>query len=119
MKAVLEILNISDVLSNFIGVLCYNRRLFVLPDVIISFKEYLNQLKGKMTAKVVSSSDLTRDQVKKIENTLSDSFSKEIDIDLEIDEKILGGLVVKIGSKMIDSSLLTRLRLMQSNMNEV
>ncbi len=119
MKAVLEILNISDVLSNFIGVLCYNRRLFVLPDVINSFKEYLNQLKGKMTAKVVSSSELTNDQVKKIENTLSDSFSQEIDIDLEIDEKILGGLVVKIGSKMIDSSLLTRLKLMQSNMNEV
>ena len=82
-------------------------------------KEYLNQLKGKMTAKVISSSELTKDQIKKIENTLSESFSKKIDIDIEIDEKILGGLVVKIGSKMIDSSLLTRLKLMQSNMNEV
>ena len=45
--------------------------------------------------------------------------SDAIGIDLEIDEKILGGLIVKIGSKMIDSSLLTRLKLMQSNMSEV
>ena len=54
-----------------------------------------------------------------IKKVLADNYSQEIDIDLEIDEKILGGLIVKIGSKMIDSSLLTRLKLMQSNMSEV
>jgi len=55
----------------------------------------------------------------RIKKVLADNYSQEVDVDLEIDEKILGGLIVKIGSKMIDSSLLTRLKLMQSNMSEV
>ena len=119
MKSVLEILNTSEILTNFVGVLCQNRRLFVLPDMIISFKELLNNLKGKMTATVIASSELDKNQINKIKKLLADNYSQEIDIDLEIDEKILGGLIVKIGSKMIDSSLLTRLKLMQSNMSEV
>ncbi|MEC7735087.1 MAG: F0F1 ATP synthase subunit delta [Pseudomonadota bacterium] len=119
MKSVLEILKISETLTNFIGVLCYNRRLFVLPDVILAYREYLNQFKGQMTAKIVSSVELTKKQIEKIEKILSENFSQKIDVNLEIDDKILGGLIVQIGSKMIDSSLLTRLKLMQSNMNEV
>ena len=119
MQSVLEILNTSEIVTNFIGVLCLNRRLFVLPDMIISFKELLNNLKGKMTATVIASSELDKNQINKIKKVLADNYSQEIDIDLEIDEKILGGLIVKIGSKMIDSSLLTRLKLMQSNMSEV
>ena len=94
-----------------------------LPEVL-SFnsevkKEYLDNLKGKMTATVIASSELDKNQINKIKKLLADNYSQEIDIDLEIDEKILGGLIVKIGSKMIDSSLLTRLKLMQSNMSEV
>ena len=119
MQSVLEILNTSELLTNFIGVLCQNRRLFVLPDMIISFKELLNNLKGKMIATVIASSELDKSQMNNIKKVLADNYSQEIDIDLEIDEKILGGLIVKIGSKMIDSSLLTRLKLMQSNMSEV
>ena len=72
-----------------------------------------------MTATVIASSELDKNQLNKIKKLLADNYSQEIDIDLEIDEKILGGLIVKIGSKMIDSSLLTRLKLMQSNMSEV
>ena len=119
MKSVLELLNTSDTLTNFVGVLCQNRRLFVLPDVIISFRELLNNLKGKMTATIVVSSELNENQISKIKKVLADNYSQEVDVDLEIDKKILGGLIVKIGSKMIDSSLLTRLKLMQSNMSEV
>jgi len=90
-----------------------------LPDVILAYREYLNQFKGQMTAKIVSSVELTKKQIERIEKILSENFSQKIDVDLEIDDKILGGLIVQIGSKMIDSSLLTRLKLMQSNMNEV
>ena len=72
-----------------------------------------------MTATVVVSSELNENQINKIKKVLADNYSQEVDVDLEIDEKILGGLIVKIGSKMIDSSLLTRLKLMQSNMSEV
>jgi F-type H+-transporting ATPase subunit delta len=72
-----------------------------------------------MTATVIASSELDKNQMNNIKKVLADNYSQEIDIDLEIDEKILGGLIVKIGSKMIDSSLLTRLKLMQSNMSEV
>ena len=62
---------------------------------------------------------INENQINKIKKVLADNYSQEVDVDLEIDEKILGGLIVKIGSKMIDSSLLTRLKLMQSNMSEV
>ena len=72
-----------------------------------------------MTANIFSSVELTKKQIEKIEKILSENFSQKIDVNLEIDDKILGGLIVQIGSKMIDSSLLTRLKLMQSNMNEV
>ena len=119
MKSVLEILNTSEILTNFVGVLCQNRRLFVLPDMIISFREILDNLKGKLTATVIASSELDKNQINEIKKLLADNYSQEINIDLEIDKKILGGLIVKIGSKMIDSSLLTRLKLMQSNMSEV
>jgi len=90
-----------------------------LPDVILAYREYLNQFKGQMTANIFSSVELTKKQIEKIEKILSENFSQKIDVNLEIDDKILGGLIVQIGSKMIDSSLLTRLKLMQSNMNEV
>lgn len=119
MKAVLKILNISSTTINFIGVLCNNRRLFVLPDVIKNFRELLNNHKGKMTATVIASADLAEDQINNVKKVLAAKFSQDVDINLEVDNKILGGLIVKIGSKMVDSSLLTRLKLMQSNMNEV
>ena len=79
----------------------------------------MDNLKGKLTATVIASSELDKNQINEIKKLLADNYSQEINIDLEIDEKILGGLIVKIGSKMIDSSLLTRLKLMQSNMSEV
>ena len=60
-----------------------------------------------------------RDQINNVKKVLAAKFSQDVDINLEVDNKILGGLIVKIGSKMVDSSLLTRLKLMQSNMNEV
>ena len=68
MKSVLEILNTSEILTNFVGVLCQNRRLFVLPDMIISFRELLDNLKGKMTATVIASSELDKNQI----NTIND-----------------------------------------------
>ena len=72
-----------------------------------------------MTATVIASADLAEDQINNVKKVLAAKFSQDVDINLEVDNKILGGLIVKIGSKMVDSSLLTRLKLMQSNMNEV
>ena len=119
MKSVLEILDVSSTTINFVGVLCNNRRLFVLPDVIKNFRKLLNNLKGKMSATVIASTDLTEEQINNVKKVLAEKFSQDVDINLEVDDKILGGLIVKIGSKMVDTSLLTRLKLMQSNMNEV
>ena len=119
MKAVLEVLDVSSTTINFVGVLCNNRRLFVLPDVIKNFRGLLNNLKGKLTATVIACTDLTDDQINNLKKVLAEKFSQDVDINLEVDDKILGGLIVKIGSKMVDASLLTRLKLMQSNMNEV
>ena len=119
MQSVLKIFKISEIVENFIGVLCTNKRLFVLPDVIDAYKIFLNQLKGRVNAKVISSSKLTAEQEREIKFILQSRFSKDVEMDIEIDEDILGGLIIKIGSKMIDASLLSRLKSMQSMMNEV
>ena len=66
-----------------------------------------------ITAKPIS--DKQKDEIKKI---LSDHFELEVDVNVEVDEEILGGLIVQMGSKMIDSSLLTRLKSIKNVMNE-
>ena len=119
MDDILETMKVEAIIKNFIGVLCENRRLFLLPEIIRAFHSFLLNLNKQATAKVTSARPMSDEQKKNIKLMLSDHFSLDVDVEVIVDEEILGGLVVQMGSKMIDTSLLTRLKSIKNVMNEV
>lgn len=95
---------------NFLTLLARNRRLFALSDVIKIFRALAARLRGEVTAEVTSAHPLNEAQLQALKDALRASAAgKEIQINTRVDGNLLGGLIVKIGSRMIDSSLRTRL----------
>ena len=118
MTDILKKIGVSSMINNFIGVLCENRRLSLLPNIIRAFHAHLLVINKKGTAKLITAKPISDKQKGQIEKILSDHFDLEVDINVEVNEEILGGLIVQMGSKMIDSSLLTRLKSIKNVMNE-
>jgi F-type H+-transporting ATPase subunit delta len=102
--------------SNFLGVLAKARRLSQLPAAIRAFETLLSQHRGEVRAEVTSAHDLTKTQVTALQKSLRTRVGRDVAVDLKIDPAILGGLVVKIGSQMIDSSIRTRLNMLAQAM---
>jgi len=109
MDAVLEAAEIGELTQKFIGVVAANRRLFALPSMIKSFVKLLADRRGETTAEVVSASELSDSQLNAVKNSLKKAMGVDVAIDAKVDEEILGGLVVRVGSRMVDSSLKTKL----------
>ncbi len=107
--AVAERLGLDGLTRNFIGVLAGNRRLSKLPDVIRAFNLLAARHRGELTAEITSARPLDAGQVEAIKQNLRTRMGRDIAVDLSVDPAILGGLVVKIGSQMIDSSIRTKL----------
>ena len=99
-----------DLTSNFIAVVAYNRRLFVLPSIIVAFKAILSQYRGEVTAEVITTSELSKKQLITLGASLKKAIGSKVTISASVDHELLGGLVVKIGSRMVDSSLRTKLQ---------
>lgn len=119
MAALLEAAEISALTRNFIGVVTRNRRLFALPGMIKGFEALLKAKRGETTAEVVSATALSKDQIKAIEASIKKAMGAKVSIDASVDESLLGGLVVKVGSRMIDSSLKTKLGQLRLTMKGV
>lgn len=109
MQAVLEEAGISTLTRNFIGVVIDNRRLFELPGMIKGYLALLAQARGEVTAEVVSAKPLTDAQAQAISDSLKQAVGAKVSIDAQVDENLLGGLIVKVGSRMVDTSLKTKL----------
>ena len=107
--AVASSLNVDPLTANFLGVLANNRRLPQLEAVIRAFTMLAARHRGEVTAEVTSARPLDDDQVDAIKQHLRSRMGRDIAVDLSVDPAILGGLVVKIGSQMIDSSIRTKL----------
>ncbi|MBY0582782.1 MAG: F0F1 ATP synthase subunit delta [Sphingomonas sp.] len=107
--AVATLLKLDATTSNFIGVLAENRRLAVLPQIIRAFRTLAANHRGETTAEVTSAHALTADQVTALKQSLRQRVGRDVSVDLNVDPTLLGGLVVRIGSQMIDSSIKTRL----------
>jgi len=103
----------SDLTKKFAGVLAANRRLFALPDVIDSYLAILAGRRGEMTASVTSAAPLTQRQLADLEATLRRVVGGKVSIEPRVDAGLIGGLVVRIGSRMVDSSLRTKLQQMR------
>jgi F-type H+-transporting ATPase subunit delta len=107
--AVVASLGIDRLTGNFVGVLAQNRRLSQLPAVIRAFNLLAASHRGEITAEITSARPLDDDQIAQIKEHLRTRMGRDINVDLSVDPAILGGLVVKIGSQMIDSSIRTKL----------
>jgi F-type H+-transporting ATPase subunit delta len=107
--AVVGSLGLDSLTGNFIGVLAQNRRLPQLPNVIRAFNLLAARHRGEITAEVTSARPLDDNQITEIKQHLRTRMGRDIAVDLSVDPAILGGLVVKIGSQMIDSSIRTKL----------
>jgi F-type H+-transporting ATPase subunit delta len=102
-------MKLDPVTANFLGVLAQNRRLGQLGNVIRAFNTLAARHRGEITAEVTSARPLDAGQVAAIRDNLKGRFGSDIAVDLNVDPAILGGLVVKIGSRMIDGSIRTKL----------
>ena len=110
MQALLKKSGAFELTRNFVGVVASNRRLFVLADIIKDFLMLLAGRRGEMTAEVASAKALSDSQKAQIVAALQNSVGGNISLNSTVDPEILGGLVVKIGSRMVDSSLQTKLQ---------
>jgi len=110
---------LSKIVTNTLAMMAQNRRLFVLPHLVETLKELLAAERGEVTADVVSAKALTKAQSDKLAKSLSVQFGKDVNIHATVDESLIGGLVVKVGSKMIDTSIAFKLASLQNAMKEV
>jgi F-type H+-transporting ATPase subunit delta len=109
LKAVMDWASIGATTGNFLSVVARNRRLFAAEDMIKTFRGLLARHRGEVAAEVKSAIALTDEQVAALKARLKSTFGKDVRLDAKVDPSLLGGLVVKIGSRMFDSSLRTKL----------
>ncbi|MBU6267243.1 MAG: F0F1 ATP synthase subunit delta [Sphingomonadales bacterium] len=109
MDAVSGVIGLSPLTKNFLGVLAGNGRLSALPEIVRAFASIAAAQRGEVTAEVTSAHPLSDEQVSALAAKLKAREGKEVKITASVDPEILGGLVVRIGSRQIDSSIRTRL----------
>ena len=106
-------------LTNTLALMASKRRLFVLDSFLRQLEVLIAEHKGEITADVVSAKSLTKAQSDKIAKAIKGRVGKEIKINASVDESIIGGIVIKVGSKMIDTSIRSKLNSLQTVMKEV
>lgn len=102
-------IGVDSTTKNFLGVLARNRRLGELPKIVRAFRTLAARHRGEMTAEVTSAHPLDQAQVDALKQQLRQRLGREVSVDLAVDPELLGGLQVRIGSQLIDSSIRTRL----------
>ncbi len=117
--AIAKALGVGALVSNTLGVMADKRRLFALPAVIETVKSLAADSRGEITAEVTAAKKMTKAQQDKLAKALKASSGKDVKIDMSVDENLIGGLIVKIGSKMIDTSISSKLSNLQNVMKEV
>ena len=119
MAAILEQAKAGDLTRRFVLVVASNRRLFVLPQMIKAYLAELSRRRGEVTAEVTSAQPLSEAQQASLNESLRAAVGTKVQVDLKVDRALLGGLVVRVGSRMIDSSLRTKLQKLQFAMKGI
>ena len=117
--AVLDKAGIGGLTGNFIRVVAGNRRLFALPDMIVAFRKRLAAHRGEVAAAVTSAEPLSEQHLTALKEALKASIGKDVALQVSVDPTLIGGLIVKVGSRMIDGSLRTKLNSLKLAMKEV
>ena len=118
LSAVLDKAGISGVAANFLKVLTNNRRLFAVTDVIRAFGALVARFKGEASAEVTVAEPLSDKNLDALKAALKQVSGKDVTLNVKVDPSIIGGLVVKLGSRMVDSSLRTKLNSIKHAMKE-
>jgi F-type H+-transporting ATPase subunit delta len=119
LSAILDKAGIKGLAANFLRVLTTNRRLFAARDVIRGYRALVARHRGEVSAQVTVAEKLSDKNLEALKDALkSKTAGKNIDLDVKIDPAIIGGLIVKVGSQMVDSSLRTKLNSIKLAMKE-
>lgn len=110
---------ISGLVGNFLKVVARNRRLFAVPAIVRSYREIVARERGEVTAEVTTAHALSAAQEKDLKAALSGVTRKTVTLSVTVDPTLLGGLVVKIGSRQVDTSLRTKLSTLKLALKEV
>ncbi len=118
LSAVLARSGIGGLAAQFLKLVTKNRRLFAVHDMARAFRNLVAQHRGQTTAEVTVAEQIRDDHVAALRNALKAVSGKEVDLKIKVDPAIIGGLVVKLGSRMVDSSLRTKLNSIKHAMKE-
>ena len=117
--AVLSKAKIAGLVGNFVRVVAKNRRLFAMPGMLSAYRRLAADHRGETTADVTVAKALSAVQTKELKAALKSVVGKEVAINATVDPSILGGMIVKVGSRQIDTSLKTRLSSLKLALKEV
>ena len=117
--AIANKMGLSDLSAHTLALMASKRRLFVLPQLIATLRDKISEEKGEVTAEVTAATKLTAAQAKNLAATLKERVGKDVKLKTAVDESLIGGLVVKLGSTMIDTSIKAKLAALQNAMKEV
>lgn len=119
MNALMEKAGIAELTRRFVLVVADNHRLFALPAMIEGYLSELARRRGEITAEVTSARNLSDAQQAALLEALRNAIGGKVQLDLKVDSDLIGGLIVKVGSRMIDSSLRSKLQRLQLAMKGV
>ena len=119
LTAVLSKTDFAELSKNFFSLIARNRRLFAVEHMISDFTALLANHRGEVTAYVSTASELNEEQLSALKDSLQKSVGQNIRVEADVDPSLLGGLVVKVGSRMIDNSIRTKLDSIKNAMKEV
>ena len=114
-----ENFNLEILFKNFLNFLVLKRRFFYVEQILKTFIEICSDKRGELKAKITSAKELSSEEINKIKEELSMNFKSKIRLDYTHDKSLIGGLVVQVGSTMIDTSIKNKLQQIENGMIEV
>jgi len=109
----------SPLVRDFLAVVAKNRRLFAVPSMIAAYLERLADRRGEVTAEITAAQPLSETQLAALSEQLRRSVGRRVSVDAKIDPGLIGGMVVKVGSRMVDGSLKSKLQRLQLAMKGI
>jgi len=109
---------LNELLTKFISFLVHKRRFFYIDNILKSFIETCSVKRGELKAELTSAKDLTEDEVSSIKEELTKNFSSKIKLNYKYDKSLIGGLIVQVGSTMVDTSIKNKLQQIENRMIE-
>ena len=113
---IFDYLEIENLLKNFTNFLVIKRRFFFIEQILNNFIEICSEKRGELKTEIRSAKNLSNDEMNNIKDELSKHFTSKIKIDYKYDESLIGGLIVQVGSTMIDTSIKNKLQQIENKM---